>query len=338
MHEALYYKQEGDRVRCTLCPHNCLIADGKRGLCRVRKNIAGSLMSENYGQLCCISTDPVEKKPLYHFFPGQPILSIGTMGCNLHCKFCQNYTISQQGIQSGLNLQKSTPEKIVDFARSNPNNIGVAYTYNEPIIWFEFVLETAKKVKEADLCNVLVTNAYINKEPLQELIPWIDAFSVDLKAFTDDFYKNITGSSLAPVLKSLKQIKQAGKHLEITNLLITNQNDQPEDFRKMIDWICDELGSDTVLHISRFFPTYQLDEPMTSGKSMLEFFEIARKKMPYVYLGNIKTEKGQATYCKSCKSPVISRSGFSTRISSLDKFGKCQHCGEQILSTVYCKK
>ena len=336
MHEALYYKPEGNKVRCTLCPHNCLIAEGKRGICRIRKNICGSLISENYGQLCSIGTDPIEKKPLYHFFPGQPILSIGTMGCNLNCTFCQNYQISQCGIQTVQNLQQSTPDDIVGIAMNKPDNIGVAYTYNEPVIWFEFVLETAKKVKEAGLFNVMVTNGYINTEPLQELMPWIDAFSVDLKAFTDDFYKKITGSGLAPVLKSLKQIKQAGKHLEITNLVIPNRNDRKEDFQKMVNWICSELGSETVLHISRFFPMYQLDEPQTSKALLQEFFEIARKKMPYVYIGNIRTGKGQVTFCKSCRFPVISRSGYSTRITALGKFGKCQHCGEQIISPDHC--
>ena len=337
MKEALYYTPEDDSVRCTLCPHNCLIAEGKRGICHVRKNIAGSLISENYGQLCSISTDPIEKKPLYHFFPGRPILSIGTMGCNLHCKFCQNFNISQSGIQSGINLQQSSPENIVLLAKNRPDNIGVAFTYNEPVIWFEFVLDTAKLVKEAGLCNVMVTNGYINPKPLQELLPLMDAFSVDLKAFSNDFYKKLTGSSLTPILKSLKQIRKAGKHLEITNLLISNQNDTRSEFKKMINWICNELGTDTVLHISRYFPTYQLDEPMTPENTLLEFFEIAHKKMPYVYLGNIKTEKGQATYCKSCKFPVVSRSGYSTRITAIDMQGNCQHCGEPILMANYCR-
>lgn len=331
MQKALYYKQEDNKIRCILCPHNCLISEGKRGICHVRKNISGALVSENYGNLFCISNDPIGKKPLYHFHPGQSILSIGTMGCNLQCKFCQNYHISQGGIGSQPELQAATPDEIVIMAKKQINNIGVAYTYNEPIIWFEFVLDTAIKVKEAGLKNVMVTNGFINPEPLQELIPFIDAFSVDLKAFTDDFYKKLTQSSLDPVLESLKQIRKSGKHLEITYLIVSNKNDNLSDFEKMIQWICNELGSDTVLHISRYFPSYQLDEPPTPEKTLLNFFETALQKLPYVYLGNIRSEIGQVTYCKNCKSPVISRSGYSTRITAIDDFGECQHCGEPIL-------
>ena len=217
MKEAKFYTKTGNnKVICNLCPHNCLISQGQRGSCGIRRNINGELFTEIYEKIAAINFDPIEKKPLYHFYPGRKILSIGTIGCNLHCKFCQNYDISQTNIDEFPYLKNYTSDEIINIALQKSDNIGIAYTYNEPIIWYEFVLETAKKAQAKNLKNVMVTNGYINKKPLEELMPYIDAFSVDLKAFTEDFYKEITLSKLEPVKETLKTIYKNHKHLELS--------------------------------------------------------------------------------------------------------------------------
>jgi pyruvate formate lyase activating enzyme len=233
--EASFYSADNGKIRCTLCPHNCIIHEGKRGICRVRKNDGGKLYSENFGQICSMNFDPIEKKPLYHFYPGSIIFSAGSLGCNLHCKFCQNWEISQTGIEEFGNLRTVAPEELINKALSRENNIGIAYTYNEPTVWYEFMIETAKLAQKEGLKNVMVTNGFINPEPLEELFPYMDAFSVDLKAFSNDFYKTVTSSRLDPVLTALKNIRNSGRHLEITNLVITDLNDNEKEFTEMIN-------------------------------------------------------------------------------------------------------
>lgn len=335
MKEAAYYKTEGDRIRCSLCPHFCLIGEGKRGICGVRKNIGGKLYSENWGQVSSLNFDPIEKKPLYHFYPGRIIFSVGSIGCNLHCKFCQNWEISQTSCEDFDYLRQAKPEELLQHALNRDENIGIAFTYNEPAIWFEFMLDTAKLAKERGLKNVMVSNGFITPEPLAELIEVTDAFSIDLKAFTEGFYKNVTGSHLEPVLEALKQIRKSGRHLEITNLIIPNQNDDPADFISMIDWIEKELGPDTVLHISRYYPTYKMNEPATGTDIMEEFYKIATAKLQYVYLGNIRSNEGQHTFCPNCKSTLILREGYFTKITGLSPEGTCKHCNHPILNVVY---
>ncbi|MBU1011662.1 MAG: AmmeMemoRadiSam system radical SAM enzyme [Bacteroidetes bacterium] len=332
MKKAVFFEKLGQKnVRCNLCPHHCLIDDGKSGICLVRKNIGGDLFSENYEKLSAISTDPIEKKPLYHFYPGKKILSIGSVGCNLKCKFCQNYEISQVTVDEFAFLKNYTSEEIVQMAIENPENIGLAYTYNEPIIWYEFVLETSRLAHQNGLKNVFVSNGFINPDPLSKLIGFVDAFSIDLKGFTEEFYKNLTSSRLAPVLKSIKQIKDAGKHIELTNLVIPGLNDDEEKFKEMVDWIAEEIGEDTVLHISRYFPMFKIKNLPTPELKLETLYEIARRKLQYVYLGNMKTLEGQNTLCPNCNAPLISRSGYITKIEHLDKSGNCAHCGQQIL-------
>ena len=328
--EARYYTAEEDHaVRCNLCPHNCLLKEGQAGLCRVRKNHDGILLSENYGKVCSLHLDPIEKKPLYHYYPGRNILSVGSVGCNLHCRFCQNWEISQSSVKDYPYLKEYTPEKIVGLAASEEENIGIAYTYNEPTVWFEFMKDIAEKVNSEGLKNVMVTNGFINPEPLKELITVMHAFSVDLKAFTEAFYKQLTSSSLAPVLESLKTIRASGRHLEITNLLIPGENDDEKDFRSMMAWIRDELGPDTVLHISRFFPTYKLDHNATPESLLHRFYTIAREYLHYVYLGNVSSGKGRDTTCPKCGHLLISRSGYRTKITGLDEMARCDKCREQ---------
>jgi pyruvate formate lyase activating enzyme len=332
MKEASFYTLSGDKISCSLCPHNCLIADGKRGICRVRKNEGGKLITESYGQICSLNFDPIEKKPLYHFFPGSIIFSAGSLGCNLHCKFCQNWEISQTGIEEFGNLRTSSPKELISKAISREGNIGIAYTYNEPTVWYEFMIETAQLAQKEGLKNVMVTNGFINPAPLEVLFPVMDAFSVDLKAFNDEFYKTITASRLAPVLTALKMIRKSGRHLEITNLVITNTNDDEKEFTEMINWIADELGKETILHISRYFPMFKMNKEPTSHEKLQSLYEIACDKLDFVYLGNMRSGLGQNTFCPNCKTEVIERIGYDTRIIGLDEEGRCRNCRQQVIA------
>ena len=325
--EAKYYTKQADgAVQCSLCPHTCKINPGQTGICRVRTNQGGQLLSDTYGQVCSLHLDPIEKKPLYHYFPGRNILSVGTVGCNLHCKFCQNWEISQTCVKDYPYLKEYNPEMIVNLASAESANLGIAYTYNEPTVWYEYMLDIAKMAIENGLKNVMVTNGYINPEPLVDLIPVMHAFSVDLKAFTENFYKHLTSSSLAPVLENLKVIRKSGSHLEITNLLIPDENDNEEDFRKMMEWIRGELGKETVLHISRFFPTYKLVHNTTPESLLDRFYDIANEYLDYVYLGNVRSDKGRDTLCPKCGHLLISRNGYHTSVEGLDTKACCEKC------------
>jgi len=330
--EASFYKNLDGKVQCFLCPHDCIISDGKFGSCKVRKNENGKLYSMNYEQVCSMHFDPIEKKPLYHFHPGKTIFSVGSLGCNLHCKFCQNWEISQSGVEEFGYLKKAKPQEIVNLAKERRDNFGIAYTYNEPSVWYEYMYDIAEIASTSGLKNVMVTNGFINPEPLDQLLPFMDAFSVDLKAFNENFYKKFTSSKLEPVLNTLVRLKKSGIHFEITNLVITDTNDNPQEFKQMVDWIRNELGEDIVLHISRYFPTYKMTKEPTSPKTMQRFYEIASEKLNYVYLGNVRSSEGQDTFCKSCKVNVIERSGYFTEVRSIDTDGKCTHCNEKILS------
>ncbi len=335
MKEARFYEKRDDgRIICRLCPDNCLIAEGKRGACKVRKNDKGTLIAENHGLISAAHVDPIEKKPLYHFYPGRPILSLGTAGCNLHCLFCQNWEISQSTVEE-VPLQPLSPAQAIEAARRIENNIGIAYTYNEPIIWYEYVEDTARLAAQAGLKNVMVTNGYVNPEPLKEMIPLIDAFSVDLKGFREEFYRKYTKSRLEPVLESLKMIRESGKHLEITNLVVTGLNDDPDEFERLTDWVAGELGGRTILHISRYFPAWKMHNEPTPLSTLYRFYEIARKKLDFVFLGNVPgTEGREDTLCPRCGATVIRRTGYVTRITGLDHEGRCTSCGEKVLEHI----
>lgn len=332
MKTARFFKKEEDnKIQCHLCPHNCKIDIDKRGICRVRKNTGNELVSENYGKVCSIRFDPIEKKPLYHYFPGKIILSVGSIGCNLRCKFCQNFEISQSTVDDYPFISEYTPREIVEIALKEANNFGISYTYNEPIVWYEFMYDIAKLAQTENLKNVMVTNGFINREPLEELCRFMDAFSVDLKAFTDRFYKQLTSSSLEPVLETLKYLKSQHKHIEITNLVIPEENDDEDIFLKMVKWIASEIGINTVLHLSRYYPTYKLDRPSTPLSTLLKFLDIAQQHLNYVFIGNMRTEKGQNTYCRKCGELVIGRHGYSTIRKGLDEQGDCVKCGNNII-------
>ena len=324
LHEALYYKtDETDEVRCLLCPHVCEIYPSRFGKCGVRSNKSGKLFSLNYARVSSISMDPIEKKPLYHYYPGEQILSIGTIGCNFKCPFCQNWSISQ----GGATTRGMTVESIVNLAVDN-GSFGIAYTYNEPFIWYEFVLETAKLARERGLKNVLVTNGYINHDPLKEMLPYIDAMNIDLKSFDDDFYRTICGGRLDPVLNTITESFHAGCHIELTNLIITDLNDNMDMIENMVGWVS-ELSRDIPFHFSRYFPNYHLENQATDINKIHNARKIALNHLNYVYTGNITDDESSSTYCPNCKSAVVSRAGYHIDLSGFEN-GKCSKCGHQI--------
>jgi len=332
MHLASYSVQlQDNKVKCTLCPHLCVVAEGKAGICRVRKNVGGALISEVYGKACCLRFDPIEKKPMYHFYPGSVILSVGSVGCNLRCKFCQNWEISQTCAEDYPYLKPVSTEEIIKMAKERNDNSGIAYTYNEPVVWFEFMLDIAKHSKEAGLHNVMVSNGYINTTPLAELLDYMDAFNIDLKAFTDDFYKRVTGARLQPVKETILSVRRHNKHLELTHLVVTGLNDEEAQFEAMVKWIGEELGPETPLHLSRYFPSFEMENKATPLPRLLQLYEIATHYLHYVYLGNVAADEGRITICPDCGAHLIDRIGYSTYKKGLDAKGKCRKCGKAVI-------
>lgn len=329
--QAAYYSIENNKVRCNLCPHHCLISDGQTGLCKVRRNVNGTLQIETYGRLAALHLDPIEKKPLYHFYPGSKILSIGSVGCNLKCKFCQNCDISQVGLNKNVPMEEYNVDQIVNMAYSMKDNIGIAFTYNEPSIFYEYMIDVSQAAHLAGLKTVMITNGYIETEPLTNLLPFIDAFNVDLKAFTNTFYLKQTNSTLEPVKNTLILLRKAQKHFEITNLIIPGFNDTKEQFVEMIEWIYNKLGKDTILHLSKYFPHYQFTKPATPDKTLEQYLEIAREKLNYVYLGNVnKHMPGHDTLCPLCSTTIVKRTDYDVNIIALSKQSTCMHCSHPI--------
>lgn len=329
--EAQWYLPLNDEaVQCTLCPHNCILKNGKSGICRVRINQEEKLFTEVHGFVSSMNFDPIEKKPLYHFYPGSTILSLGTYGCNLRCFFCQNCTISQTAAKPELPHSYYTPEQIVQIALRKPENIGIAFTYNEPIVWFEYMLDIARLAKKAGLKTVMVTNGFINTAPLSVLLEYMDAFSVDLKAFNDEFYAKVTSSRLEPIKESLKQIHLAGKHLEVVNLIIPELNDDEDSFTGMVKWIATELGRETVFHISRYFPNFKLTTEATPVSSIRKLKRLAENELSYVYAGNMAGGNNE-TYCYKCNNILITRHVYTVSTDGLDEEGKCKQCGNYFL-------
>jgi len=283
--EAAFYQQrENGLTGCQLCPHFCVIKPADTGRCRVRENRDGRLYATNYGRVFSLALDPIEKKPLYHFHPGSKILSLGTVGCNFDCAFCQNWSLVH-GEREGSFI---SPAQMVAKAKEwqTNNNIGLAYTYSEPLMWYEYVLETSELANLAGLKNVLVTNGFINPEPFLQLLPFIHALNIDIKGFTKEYYREICGGRLEPVLQTA-QLAKKHAHLEITTLLVRDLNDSREEIEQLTDWIYNFLGEDTPLHLSRYFPQYKMNRPATPLETMERSREIAARKLKYVYLGNV---------------------------------------------------
>jgi len=315
-------------IECQLCPHFCKLKPGQTGICGVRKNTGRQIELMTYGAISGYASDPIEKKPLYHYFPGSKILSIGSYGCNMSCDFCQNFHISQNIPES--HNRPMMPEQIVNEALNARKNLGIAFTYNEPVIWFEYMKDVAEGVKKAGMHTVVVSNGYVNSEPLSEMLEFIDAFNIDLKAFNNTFYRKLTGSYIDPVKSSLKQIAKSGRHLEITTLIIPNENDSEKEMLLQAEWIASELGKSVPLHLSRYFPIYKRENPSTPDETLTRLYEIATSKLDYVYIGNTLSDKGQNTYCPKCGECVTTRSGYSTTLLNLEKDGKCNKCGNLI--------
>lgn len=327
--DPLFSKYE-DKVECLLCPHICKIAEGKTGICGVRKNTGGSIELLTYGVLSGYALDPVEKKPLYHFYPGTNILSLGSYGCNMRCDFCQNYTISQH-VSAGF-VAKTGIESILHDAHNALNNIGIAFTYNEPVIWFEFIRDVALRARKKGLKTIMVSNGYVNREPLDEIISFTDAFNIDLKSFNDGFYKKLTGASLESVKRSLKQIAGSGRHLEITTLVIPGHNDSENEMALQTEWIAGELGRDVPFHLSRYFPMFRREDPSTPPETLKRLAGIAARSLSYVYVGNMATDSGQNTICPGCGKIVTKRSRYQVKLQNLDQKGSCTGCGIKIYS------
>jgi len=322
---ALYFENLDDKtVRCLLCPHRCVLKDGNVGICGVRKNEKGLLMTLNYGEISSITMDPIEKKPLFHFNPGDMILSVGTFGCNMKCGFCQNWEISQEKPFT----RKVSPEQLVQIAKDRGSK-GIAYTYNEPMIWFEFVLDTSRIAAREGLYNVLVTNGFIEEEPLELLLQSIHAMNIDLKGFNDDFYREIAGRK-DTIMKTIEKAYKAGIHVEVTTLLIPTKNDNMEELEEEFKWLA-SLDKGIPLHLSRYFPNYKYVIPPTPLKTLLEAYTLAKKYLNYVYLGNVWDEKYESTVCPKCGSLVIRRKGYDVDPVGLDEEGRCKKCGHQIV-------
>ena len=317
------------KIQCELCPKMCLIEPGQSGECRVRINIDGVLRTVVYGYPCSLHIDPVEKKPLFHFLPSSKILSIATVGCNLHCKNCQNWEISQANPED-VPAEYWPPERLIE-ATKRYQCPSLAYTYTDPIIYYEYTCDTAKLARSDGIRNVLVTAGYINKEPWKKLLEHVDAANIDLKGITEDFYRQVCSATLKPVQDALILARACGVHVEVTNLIIPTLNDELEQIRELACWIKSNLGADTPLHFSGFYPRYKMRNlPPTSLKTLETARQIGISEgMNYVYIGNVASKEGQNTYCPGCKILLIERSGYTILKNNLRQ-GHCPNCGKEI--------
>lgn len=320
--------QPNNKIQCTICPRNCILGEGQRGFCFVRKNVNGQVTLTAYGYNTGIAIDPVEKKPLYHFYPGSAVLSFGTTGCNLACQFCQNWESSRAKIDPTL-LNKTSPEQIAELAIEYGCK-SVAFTYNEPTIFFEYAVDTAKECHKRGINTIAVTSGYINPEPRKEFYQNMDAANIDLKSFNPDFYKKYCMVELEPILDTIKYVKnETDCWLELTTLLIEGENDSTEELKRECDWIVENLGIDTPIHFSAFHPAYKFkDRKPTSFATLQKAYEIATKMgIRYVYTGNILETTTSSTYCHNCKRDIIKRTGNSVDDYNIDECGNCVYCG-----------
>ena len=331
MKEALFYEREASgRVRCGLCRFRCLIGEGARGNCGVRENRGGTLYSLVYGKLCAEQVDPIEKKPLFHVMPGSTSYSIATVGCNFHCLHCQNYTISQIERDAPIRGEKQTPQEIVQRARVS-NCRSISYTYTEPTIFYEFAYDTARLSHEAGLKNIFVTNGYISREALAMIAPYLDAANIDLKGFSEVFYRDIVHARLSEVLDSIIEYRTQGIWIEITTLIIPGLNDSAAQLQGIAAFIVTNLGVDTPWHVTQFYPTYKLtDSPRTPVSTLRKARSIGLDAgLRYVYLGNVPVEGGENSWCPSCSTLLIERSGFVIGTNRV-RNGACPACGTAI--------
>jgi pyruvate formate lyase activating enzyme len=328
LHQALYWHVSGNNIQCELCPHACQLAKGQTGICRNRQNRNGELVALGYGLPCAINVDPIEKKPLYHFLPGSRVYSFAVGGCNLRCKNCQNYTISQTSpLETGAAYR--SPQSMVDEAKK-AGVASIAYTYSEPSVWFEYMLDVAKCARKNGLKNVLVSSGYINPKPIEELAPYLDGAHIDCKSFDDTIYRNLNAGKLKPVLDTILLAKKKGVWVEIINLIVPEWSDDYAMIRKMAVWIRENAGVDVPLHFSRFFPLYQLAQLYpTPADVLVKAREIAREeKLSYVYIGNVP-EIDSDTHCVHCNALLIKRTGYNVTVTGM-KGSTCSKCGAKV--------
>jgi pyruvate formate lyase activating enzyme len=332
MKEAMLYERIGHKmVQCRLCPHNCVIPEGKTGYCGVRKNRDGTLYALTYGRVASAAVDPIEKKPLYHFHPGSPTFSIGTFGCNMRCKHCQNWEISHHGAEeNGEGLRELTPAELIEQVKRH-RCTALAWTYNEPSIWFEYILETAKLARREGVLTVLVTSGMINPPALKALLTYVDAYRLDIKGFTEAFYERLTGNRvLAHVLENGLIAHEAGAHLEVITNVIPNWNDTNEQFDGLSKWIVTNLGEHTPWHVTAYYPSHKVTEPPTPVSTLERAKRIGMTNgLQYVYIGNISGHPGQNTICPGCGRTLIDRDGFGIGENHI-VHGRCAYCGFEI--------
>jgi pyruvate formate lyase activating enzyme len=321
MTEARYWKKlEDGRIACELCPQACVISEGKHGVCLGRANRGGVLVAENFGQCVSVAMDPIEKKPLYHVCPGERVLSIACNGCNLRCDFCQNWSISQARVQT----TPLPPAELVGLA-ARSGSFGVAYTYTEPLVWYEYLLEAGALVRENGLMNILVTNGVLNEAPLRELLPLIDAMNIDLKSMRKSFYTDYCHIDGAEAVRRAIALAAETCFVEVTNLLIPGLNDSDEDLRELVEFVAG-VNSSIPLHFSRYFPTHKMTIPATPVETLLRAKEIARERLDYVYLGNVRLDDDANTYCPEDGHLLVRRTGYSAEVVGIED-GKCGGCG-----------
>ncbi|QEF94497.1 AmmeMemoRadiSam system radical SAM enzyme [Methanothermobacter sp. KEPCO-1] len=323
--ESILYEKADDRLRCLVCSRKCLIPEGGRGYCLTRENSDGKIYSLTYGEVSSEAVDPIEKKPLFHFYPGSLVYSLGSVGCNFRCRYCQNWSISQARID-GFPTKYISPEEAVENAlRSNCTSI--AWTYNEPTMWLEYTLDSAERARAEGLKTVYVTNGYMSEEALNLLGPLLDAANVDLKGMSGRFYRELCDAKPEPVLENIIRMHEMGIHIEVTNLLIPGYNDSDDDIVALVNFMVSEVGVEVPLHFTRFFPHYRMqDVPPTGVERLMRARELALEAgMKYVYVGNLPGTDAENTYCPVCGELLIKRDGYLTRTVGI-RDGKCSSC------------
>lgn len=322
MREAIFYSKLNNRkVRCELCPHYCVLDIGQTGICMGRKNIDGKLFAVNYGEVISMAIDPIEKKPIFHFYPGSRIFSVATYGCNMRCPFCQNYSISQYKQETNY----LSPEELFNLVLSYKLNM-ISFTYTEPFIWYEYIYDFSV-ISNGRLKIVLVTNGMINEKPLIQLLPYISAMNIDLKSMNEEYYKKTLKGDLNTVKRTI-EISHKKTHIEITNLLITDENDSDKDIQEVINYLSN-LDKNIPLHFSRYFPHYKYNKKETPLERLRYAYDAAKEKINYVYLGNTLLEDVENTYCPDCKTLLIERYLYRIKIKNI-KEGKCSNCGRKV--------
>ncbi len=323
-----WHTLDDEQVQCDICPRFCKLHKGQRGLCFVRQNVGGQIVMTSYGRSSGFAIDPIEKKPLNHFLPGTPVLSFGTAGCNLACKFCQNWDISKSREMDRL-MSHASPENIAKAAAAHDCS-SVAYTYNDPVVFHEYAIDTAQACRELGLKSIAVTAGYVCKEPRSEFYSWMDAANVDLKAFTEKFYYKIAGGHLQPVLETLQYLKHETQvWFELTNLIIPGENDSEAELQAMTQWVVEKLGPDIPMHFSAFHPDWKMiDKPGTPAATLLLARNIAIKNgIRYAYIGNVHDKAADSTYCHQCNELLIGRDWYELSDWNLDPEGNCRSCG-----------